>query len=635
MPRDNKGRFISSNMSSQNPPSNLSSSPNSPTKHPTGPEITEKRPRSVEPQDQQHTSPSRSPLLKKNSSSHQVHQNSQGQDSTGNHAFYPQYMQHQNSQPTFSGKKDTQNFSSTHASHSSLEAAASSGAFPYQYFPSPQGLYMQGVNHQLQAFHQGNQLYNLPPQGQAGNGNLLVLANSQGLPISSVNLEDVMTRVMSGVMSKLESMSSDLKQVAVNKEATVKLKHELVQVKKDFAGVTDSVKELQEKEVQAAQNQQAIVQDLRDIKNRLDNPPPEGDKKQPSPETQLELLKLQAHSRKNNLIIEGLTESDADPVPEDEALEKVKTFFLDTFDLKDLSLDSAYRLGKLREGSKFPRPILVKFLWPRDRETVWKARLTLANDRESKVFIKEDLPPKLRAQMSALLKVAQVAKRYPNSFRNVIVKDFKIQVNGSSYSADQLESLPRKLRPSEFSTPGNTDAVVFYGSSSRFSNHYHSIFEWDRKSFSSMEQYLAFRRAKIAGRRDLANKAMNSDDPAESKRVMNELRSSPTEPKWLEERHDILYSGLLAKFAQRADLMNYLLESENRQLGEASRDKTWGIGLTLLDKNVLSPRHWQGGNLLGTTLMEVRQELSTPPRNEYQAPRDNNTAENPVPAGGT
>lgn len=65
--------------------------------------------------------------------------------------------------------------------------------------------------------------------------------------------------------------------------------------------------------------------------------------------------------------------------------------------------------------------------------------------------------------------------------------------------------------------------------------------------------------------------------------------------------------------------MNYLLESEDRQLGEASRDTTWGIGLTLMDKNVLSPQHWRGDNLMGTTLMEVRKELSSFIRKEASA----------------
>lgn len=449
--------------------------------------------------------------------------------------FYPQYMRNHNSYSPSPGNLGQQQ-SSQHQCSAGIntarlgpESAVLPGAYstpdpssvlpgnyPAPIFPTGQMQAPLGGNQELQTFYPGNQLYNatahakyIPSHPTQGNGNFIVLSNSQGLPISSVNLEDMMTRVMSGVMGKLESMADDLRQVAINKEAMVQLSHELAQVRNDFAGVNNSIQELQQKEEHSSRNQQAMSQDLKEIKEKLDNPPPAKDENQPSAETKLDLLRLEANSRKNNLIIEGLAESEEETVPEDEAMEKVKSFLLETFALKDLAIDSAYRLGKSREGSKFPRAILVKFLWPRDRETVWKARLVLANNKDLKVFIKEDLPPKLRAQMTALLKVAQVAKRYPNLYRNVVVKDFKIQVNGKTYSADQLESLPRKLRPSEFSTPGNTDAVVFYGRNSRFSNHHQSIFEWDQKSFSSMEQYLAYRRAKIAGRKDLANRAMD------------------------------------------------------------------------------------------------------------------------------
>lgn len=192
-----------------------------------------------------------------------------------------------------------------------------------------------------------------------------------------------------------------------------------------------------------------------------------------------------------------------------------------------------------------------------------------------------------------------------------MIQDFQIIINGTPYSADQLESLPSDLRPSVTSTPGNIYVVVFYGRDSKFSNHFPCRFTWDNKEFSSIEQYLAFRRTGIAGRRDLANQAMRSQDPADAKRVMNILKQSNTETEWAEQRKDILFSGLMAKFSQNDYLMKYLLESEQRKLGEASTDTTWGIGMSLTHKSVLDPSKWVGKNLLGTTLMEVRQELQS------------------------
>lgn len=620
MPRDNKGRFVSSNMSSQN-----RSNTRSGGHHPQ--DIHEKRTRTSDgqtQQQQQQGSPSHSPLRKKSNISPEDIDPSQVNGSSPDDLLYPHYMKNP-SHP--SSREFIQN--------SSLESVKHQQE-PYTPENHPVNT-CQGINARrdlpnnssqtMQPYHNGNQSLGLPPTGFQGQGNLIVLANSQGMPISSINLEDVLSRVMSGVMCKLDSMSEDLKQVAINKEDTEKLKTEMSKVKTDFSGIDKSVKDLQDKEKEAANNQRAIVHELNSIKDRIQHPSPQTSNS-PSPQAELENLISQAVAKKNNLIIEGLSESEADPVPEEEALTKVTTFFSESFGLKDMDIDSAFRLGKVRQGSRYPRPILVRFMRPRERDAVWYARTKLARmDDNKRVNIKEDLPPKLRIQLSALIKVSQVARRYPDSFQNVFIKDFKIFVNGISYYAHQLELLPTKLRPSEFSTPGNVDAVAFYTRSSPFSNHYQSRFVWDGREFSSVEQYLAFRRASLANRRDLAKLAMDSNDPADAKKIMNELRSASSEPKWIENRHDILYCGLLAKFSQRQDLMRYLLDSENRQLGEASRDLDWGIGLTLMDQHVLSPPHWKGKNLLGKTLMEVRQELSFPHLPDTQKSRKSPNAE--------
>lgn len=325
----------------------------------------------------------------------------------------------------------------------------------------------------------------------------------------------------------------------------------------------------------------------------------------------MDSLRREADARKPNLIIEGISEPE-DELHSVEATEKqTKQFFTDILHLPKFEVASAFRLGKPRQGPHRPRPIKVKFLRPIEREWVWRAKSVLAKDNDRTFSIKEDLPPKLRANMSALIRVSQIARIYPEEFHNVMIQDFQIFINGSNYTADQLESLPSRLRPLVTSTPGNINLVVFYGRDSKFSNHYQCRFNWDNKEFASVEQYLAFRRAGLAGRKDLANQAMRSQDEADAKRLMHILKLSNTEPKWVEQRRDILLPGLIAKFSQNDYLLRYLLESEQRKLGEASTDTTWGIGLSLMDSYVLDSSKWVGENMLGTTLMDVRRELSS------------------------
>ena len=66
----------------------------------------------------------------------------------------------------------------------------------------------------------------------------------------------------------------------------------------------------------------------------------------------------------------------------------------------------------------------------------------------------------------------------------------------------------------------------------------------------------------------------------------------------------------MAKFSQNHDLLKALIETGTKAIGEASRDPLWGIGKSLDHPNVLDKDDWQGENILGNVLMNVREQLS-------------------------
>ena len=56
--------------------------------------------------------------------------------------------------------------------------------------------------------------------------------------------------------------------------------------------------------------------------------------------------------------------------------------------------------------------------------------------------------------------------------------------------------------------------------------------------------------------------------------------------------------------------LTYLLSTGENVLVEASPyDRVWGIGLKQEDKRAADPIQWQGSNLLGFALMDVREQL--------------------------
>jgi ribA/ribD-fused uncharacterized protein len=69
--------------------------------------------------------------------------------------------------------------------------------------------------------------------------------------------------------------------------------------------------------------------------------------------------------------------------------------------------------------------------------------------------------------------------------------------------------------------------------------------------------------------------------------------------------------GNFAKFSQNAELKEFLLQTSSRVLVEASPyDQVWGIGLIESDERANDPAQWNGLNLLGFALMEVRSRLA-------------------------
>lgn len=141
------------------------------------------------------------------------------------------------------------------------------------------------------------------------------------------------------------------------------------------------------------------------------------------------------------------------------------------------------------------------------------------------------------------------------------------------------------------------------------SNWYPARFTVNEIEFSSMEQYMMYRKANCFGDKSIAAQILATDDVAEIK-ALGRLVSGYDDNYWSGIRQIVVYEGLLAKFSQNEDLKQQLKNTETAILAEcAVRDRIWGIGLSMKDPNRLDRMRWQGQNLLGYTLMMVRSRL--------------------------
>ena len=142
-----------------------------------------------------------------------------------------------------------------------------------------------------------------------------------------------------------------------------------------------------------------------------------------------------------------------------------------------------------------------------------------------------------------------------------------------------------------------------------FSQWWLSSFEVDKVIYKTAEHWMMAKKAELFADQEILEKILKADSPAEAKKLGREVRNY-VDSVWLESRYEIVKEGNFHKFSQNTALKTFLLNTKERVLVEASPvDPIWGIGMASDHQDILNPEKWQGLNLLGFALMEVRDEL--------------------------
>ena len=142
------------------------------------------------------------------------------------------------------------------------------------------------------------------------------------------------------------------------------------------------------------------------------------------------------------------------------------------------------------------------------------------------------------------------------------------------------------------------------------SNWYLSQFSVDEITFSSMEQYMMYKKAVCFQDYDTADRILEMEDVSQIKKLGRKV-SNYDENSWNGVRQIVVYRGLLEKFGQNDELKKLLLETGDSVLAECTvKDRIWGIGLSMTDPDRLDRVCWKGQNLLGYALMMVRETLA-------------------------
>ena len=78
--------------------------------------------------------------------------------------------------------------------------------------------------------------------------------------------------------------------------------------------------------------------------------------------------------------------------------------------------------------------------------------------------------------------------------------------------------------------------------------------------------------------------------------------------RWQNEGFEICFEGIRAKFIWNESLLKMLKIAAPLTLVEASKDRMWGMGIRLCDRNALNPDHWTNRGWMSRILCTIRDE---------------------------
>lgn len=170
----------------------------------------------------------------------------------------------------------------------------------------------------------------------------------------------------------------------------------------------------------------------------------------------------------------------------------------------------------------------------------------------------------------------------------------------------------------EFLTGRKREMCLFWGhqpsqdgsiTKSCFSQWWREDFFSVVNSYFCMEQYMMAEKAGLFEDQEIREQILKCDDQKQIKALGRKVKGFD-QKVWDNFKYSIVLNGNWCKFSQNRLLREFLLSTGEDVLVEASPyDGIWGIRLSASAPEAKNPQKWQGQNLLGFALMEVRDEL--------------------------
>lgn len=140
------------------------------------------------------------------------------------------------------------------------------------------------------------------------------------------------------------------------------------------------------------------------------------------------------------------------------------------------------------------------------------------------------------------------------------------------------------------------------------SNSYCCEFYEECREFITIDHYMAFHKAQLAGDDRMADLILETES-VDTVKYFSQCIIKHDEIKWQRFRYSVLWDGLLLKFTQNPHLKYRLLLTGREKLIHTNKEDssfgTWTNAHIKLDNQ----HYWRGCNILSNALMDIREAI--------------------------
>ena len=274
---------------------------------------------------------------------------------------------------------------------------------------------------------------------------------------------------------------------------------------------------------------------------------------------------------------------------------------------REMVIVKCKRIGRYRRT--WSRPISIEFQYNQDLEYIMSNRRYLRHG----IFIDKEYNEETERKRRLLRPILRAARNISEYQSNCRIEDDKLWINGKSYTAETLDQLPPDLNAFTVTSVSNSECIGFFGELNPLSNFHPAKFICDGITFHSSEQYIQWKKAELFNDTHTANSILSTSTTLECKNLSTTIKNF-NKPKWESCAKSICSPGIYCKFAQNPALKDLLINcTGNRKIVECAKDRFWGTGVALHRDDALDSTMWTTPGILGSILMEIREQLRTTP----------------------